>query len=390
MDPVRNPYVPNAGASPPALPGRQASIDDFRNALGRARAGKTPKSLIPYGLRGVGKTVLLNRFTDDAANLGYLVAYVEVDDGGEFLRKLVAELRRILLILDTGEKINAFAKKAIRVLKSFVVKVNFGDLSAEIGVDPERGVADTGDLAVDLTSLLLAMGEAARAADTAVLIAIDELQYVYERDFEALIMALHRTTQKKLPVLAVATGLPQVIAVASSAKTYAERLFDFRLIGALSESDARAAIVGPAAEEGVEFDDDAIDRLYELSAGYPFFVQEWAYRTWNAAIVSPITRDVIDRIEPDVLEKLDEGFFRARYDRTSVQERRYLRAMAELGPGPYRSADVAKKVEQTLGRAAPTRDSLIKKGMIYSPNYGEIAFTVPLFDAFMRRIEPLP
>lgn len=388
MDAGKCPFVPNAGAQPAALPGRDDLLGEFRVALDRAKAGRTPKSLIPYGLRGVGKTVLLNRFTDEAANRGYRVAYIEADESGQFLHKLAGELRRILLSLDTGAKINEAAKRAIRVLKSFTLKAGFDGLSFEIGVDPERGEGDSGDLAMDLTSLLLAVGEAARAQDTAVLIAVDEVQYVAQSEFEALILALHRVTQKALPLLAVVTGLPQVLGLAGEAKSYAERLFEYREIGALSKADARLAIVEPAQAEGVVFEEPALERLYELTAGYPFFIQEWAYHTWVAAEASPITRAVVDRIEDAIIVRLDQSFFRVRYDRATNAERRYLRAMAELGAGPHSSSEVAAVLKLSLNQAAPTRDNLIKKGMIYSPEHGKIAFTVPLFDGFMRRVEP--
>lgn len=370
------------------LAGRDVLIDGFIAALGRIEAGKAPRSVIPYGLRGVGKTVLLNYFEGSARQRGFFVAHIEVSDNGGFLYKLVAELRRILISLDIGAKVNEAAKQAMRVLKSFVIKVNFAELSAELGVDPARGEGDTGDLAVDLTSLLVAVGEAARTQGTAVLIAIDELQYIDEREFEALIMALHRVTQLALPVLAVAAGLPQVLAIAARSKTYAERLFDFRSIGALNEADARQAIVTPARDQDVVFDDASIDRLYDCTQGYPYFVQVFAYAAWNAAPASPVTREIIDGIEPIALSGLDEGFFRSRYDKTTPGERRYLRSMAECGTGPYRSAEVAELIGQTINGAGPNRDSLIRKGTIYSPEHGYVAFTVPLFDGFMRRIEP--
>jgi hypothetical protein len=389
MDPILNPYVPNAGAQPPALSGRGPLIDTFRTALGRAKAGKTTKSLVPYGLRGVGKTVLLNRFTGDAAILGYEVAFLEADDHGNFLAALSGELRRILLRLDTSERINEYAKKALRVLKSISATFKLHDLSMSLGVDPARGEGDTGNLATDLTSLIVALGEAARAADTAMLIAIDEIQYVGEDEFEALIMALHRATQLSLPVLAVATGLPQVLALASKSKTYAERLFDFRSIGALTEPDTQEAIVKPAAAEKVYYEPQALQRLYELTQGYPFYVQEFAYNTWNAAVASPITRADVDGIEMRVIAQLDEGFFRARYDRTSKSERRYMRAMAELGEGPYASNDVAETLRGSQSMFSSVRDSLIRTGMIYAPARGQIAFTVPLFAGFMRRVESL-
>lgn len=388
MDPIRNPYVPNAGAPPATLPGRQDLVEAFKVALARTKAGRTAKSLIPYGLRGVGKTVLLNRCVDEARGLGYLVAYIEADEQGKFISTLATELRSILFALDAPSRVNEFAKRAMRMLKSFTVKAGLEGLSMSIGVDPERGAADTGDLQVDLTAIFLAIGDAARAADTAVLIAIDEVQYLSELEFSAMIMAIHRVTQRQLPLLVMATGLPQVLALAGDAKSYAERLFDYRMIGALAHDDARAAIVDPALLESVEYNSDALERLFEITEGYPFFIQEWGYHTWNAADASPIAREVVDRVENDVLKQLDESFFRVRYNRVSPTEKRYLRAMAELGAGPYRSKEVAAQLDLTLSQAGPTRDSLIKKGMIYSPEHGEIAFTVPLFDGFMRRTEP--
>lgn len=388
MDPIRNPYVPNAGAPPATLPGRQDLVESFKVALARIKAGRTAKGLIPYGLRGVGKTVLLNRCVDEARGLGYLVAYIEADEQGKFISTLATELRSILFALDTPSRVNEFAKRAMRMLKSFTVKAGLEGLSMSIGVDPERGAADTGDLQIDLTALFLAIGDAARAADTAVLIAVDEVQYLSELEFSAMIMAIHRVTQRQLPLLVMATGLPQVLALAGDAKSYAERLFDYRMIGALGRDDARAAIVDPARLEAVEYTDDAVDRLFQITEGYPFFIQEWGYHTWNAADSSPIARAVVDRVEDDVLKQLDESFFRVRYNRVSPTEKRYLRAMAELGQGPYRSKEVAAQLDLTLSQAAPTRDSLIKKGMTYSPEHGEIAFTVPLFDGFMRRTEP--
>lgn len=388
MDPVKNPYVPNAGAMPPALPGRRSLIDAFEVALPRALAGKTPKSLLPYGLRGVGKTVLLNRFIQDAERTGYIVIFIEADADMDFVAQLVAELRRVLLSLDGRARVNETVKRAIRILKSFALKFNLGDLSLELGVEPERGQADTGDLTTDLTALLLAVGEAARSAATAVLIAIDEVQTVKETEFKALIMALHRITQRQLPVLAVATGLPQVVGLAGDAKTYAERLFDYREIGALSKADTFAAIAQPAEEEGVTFTAEALDRLYEATQGYPYFVQEWAYYVWNQAKSSPVGADVVGSVRDEVLAGLDQGFFRARYDRVTTSERRYLRAMAELGAGAQGTGDVAKVLGKTLSQLAPSRDALIKKGLIYSPEAGKVAFTVPLFADYMRRVEP--
>ena len=374
---------------PPALPGRESLLDAFSTALARIKLGRAAKSLLPYGLRGVGKTVLLRRFVKEARVKGYLTGLIEADESTKFIPALADELRRILFILDTPAKVHALAKRAMRIFKSFTVTAGLEGLSMSLGVDGERGFGDSGDVGTDLSTLFQAIGEAAREQDTAVLIAVDEVQYLAEAEFGALIKAIHHVTQEGLPVLVVATGLPQILALAGEAKSYAERLFDFRAIGPLSEEDAREALVAPAADAGVAFEDAAVRTVFEATRGYPFFLQEWAYNAWNEASGSSITKGDALNGEAIALPKLDNGFFAVRYNRCTPSEKRYLRAMAELGEGPFKSSDVALKLSKTSNRLGPTRDALIKKGMIWSPEHGFIAFTVPLFDAFMRRKEPV-
>jgi hypothetical protein len=388
MDPVRNPYVPNAGARPPALPGRESLLDTFSTAIERVKIGRTAKSLLPYGLRGVGKTVLLRQFVEDAKTAGYLTAIVEADEEADFISALAEQLRRILFTLDGGAKVHALAKRALRIFKSFTVRAGLEGISMSLGVDAERGFGDSGDIATDLSALLIATGEAAREQQTAVLIAVDEVQYLKEREFAALIKAIHQVTQENLPILVVATGLPQVLALAGDAKSYAERLFDYRSIGPLTLEEAREALVDPAATEGVVFEHDAANAVFEATRGYPFFLQEWAYAAWNHAEGPSITLADVRAGEAIAIPKLDDGFFAVRYNRCTKSEKRYLRAMAELGEGPYRTADVAKTLQRENNKLGPTRDALIKKGMIWSPDHGLIAFTVPLFDQFMLRKEP--
>jgi len=362
-------------------------IADFKVALKRTQLGKNTKSLLPYGLRGVGKTVLLISFVDDAERLGYLTALIEADENTDFIPDLADKLRRILFKLDTPAKVRELAKREMRIFKSFTVRTGLEGLSMSIGVDAERGFGDSGDITTDLTTLLEAIGEAAREQETAILVAIDEVQYLEEREFSALIRAVHSLTQKRLPILVVATGLPQVLALAGDAKSYAERLFDFRLVGALSDADARKAVVEPAAAEGVIFEDAAATEVIRATRGYPFFIQEWAYAAWNVAQDDSITLEDVMVAQAIAIAKLDEGFFSVRYDRCKPSEQRYLRAMAELGPEPSRSSEVAKVLKKTANSFGPTRDELIKKGMIWSPERGFVAFTVPLFDEFMRRKE---
>jgi hypothetical protein len=273
MDPEQNPYVPNAGAPPLALVGRERLLEAFRIALVRMKAGRTAKSLMPTGLRGVGKTVLLNRFVEMARREGYQAAFMEADENSDFIEMLAAQLRPVLFELDRMANVTATVKRALRIFKSFTLRVGLNGLSLNFGVDPERGMADSGDLNVDLTTLFVAIAEAARDQSVAVLIAIDEVQYLPE----AQLAAIHRATQLQLPILVVATGHPQLPSLAGSAKSYAERLFDFPIIGALSESDAARAIADPAALGSVTFEDDALHRLYEITEGYPFFIQKCAH-----------------------------------------------------------------------------------------------------------------
>ena len=356
--------------------------------LGRLQAGRFARSLIPTGLRGVGKTVLLNRFAEEAEGLGFLTTTIEATEGGQLAQHLINRLRPILFKLDRGKQMGHAARAALRVLKSFTVTFGAEGMKFGLDIDPETGSADSGDLATDLIDLFIALGNAARESGTAILIAIDEVQYLNEAEFSALIMAVHRVSQKQLPIAVIGTGLPQIPGLAGDAKSYAERLFEFPIVGALSDADAREAIAKPARDLGVEYSEGALAEMVAVTEGYPYFIQEWAYRVWNHAGTSPIQKEDVTSIKNTVLEKLDESFFRVRFNRLTDQEKLYLRAMAELGRGPDKSADVAKALGRAVNSVGPLRDGLIKKGMIYSPRHGDVAFTVPLFDDFMRRTVP--
>lgn len=344
---------------------------------------------MPIGLRGVGKTVLLNRFVDEARSLGAHAVLIEAPEDGNLRQMLSKEARRVLLQLDRAGAISAVVKRALRVFKSFTVTLNpDGALSAGIDLDPEVGKADTGILADDVTDLFVALGEAARDRGTALVIAIDEVQYMGGAELAALITAVHRTTQLQLPLLLVGAGLPQLPGLAGNAKSYAERLFTFPYIGPLSKAEAQIAVSRPALEQGVTVDQDAFDRILEHTRGYPYFLQEWAHEAWNQAAGDRIRLTDVEAAAPRVIEKLDENFFRVRLDRLKPSERKYLRAMADLGPGPHRSGDIARRYGAKVETVGPLRSSLIKKGMIYSPSHGDTAFTVPLFDEFLRRAIP--
>jgi len=273
------------------------------------------------------------------------------------------------------------------VLKTFTLQLPDGT-RVSIDVDALNGVADSGNLADDLTDLLVACGEAARDRGTGIVLAIDELQYVHPDELSALIVAIHRTNQLNLPVILTGAGLPQLRGLAGEAKSYAERLFDFPEIGSLSSEDARTALAVPAAESGASIDGAALDIMVERSHGYPYFLQEWGYHVWNAAPQSPITADDVERAAPRVQDQLDQNFFRVRLDRLTPREREYLVAMASLGPGSHRSGDIAAALGVRVESVAPRRSALIAKGIVYSPAHGDTAFTVPLFDEFLERVSP--
>lgn len=390
MDPVQNPYTPGAGTPPPELAGRDAVREQIRVALERARLGRPAKSALLIGLRGVGKTVLLDQMRDDAEAQGMQTLRIEAPEARSLPAILAPELRKALLRLSVNEKAASFARRALQGLAGFAraLKVKYQDIEVGIDFDPEPGLADNGDLELDLQDLLEAAGVAAKKADTALVLFIDELQYVDEAQLAALIMALHRAAQRRLPVAMVGAGLPQLRGRMGRAKSYAERLFDFPEVGPLAPEDARLAICKPAEAEGVLFEDAALSLIIDNTQGYPYFLQEWGKHTWDVADTSPISVEDVREASIFALAALDESFFRVRFDRLTPSEKRYLRAMAELGPGPHRSGAIAEALERDVRALGPTRSNLIAKGMIWSPSHGDTAFTVPLFDAFMRRIMP--
>lgn len=390
MDARRNPYSPGAGTPPPELAGRDDLIERAAVSLDRIRKGRSARSFILYGLRGVGKTVLLNRIRIDAEERGLVGTKIEAPEDRSLPALLAPALRTTLLRLDRGEAIRAKAGRAMRALAGFAkaLKVKYQDLELGLDVDPQKGLADSGDLDSDLTALLSAVGAAAAEQKTAVVLFVDELQYVPEAQLASLISALHATSQDGLPITMVAAGLPQLVGQTGRAKSYAERLFEFVRVDRLDETAAREALTVPARDEGVEFTDAAIAEVLRQTLGFPYFLQEWGKHSWNVALASPIAETDAMRATGDALAELDDSFFRVRFDRLTPAEKRYMRAMAELGAGPHRSGDVAEILGRKVTTVAPTRNTLIAKGMIYSPAHGDTAFTVPLFDGFMKRIMP--
>ncbi|MCC6283839.1 MAG: ATP-binding protein [Phycisphaerales bacterium] len=390
MDPIRNPYAPGAGAEPPELAGRDHLLESARVALARVRLGRSAKSMLMVGLRGVGKTVLLARMEADAKAAGFETVGTEAPEGRSLPAMLAPRLRLALLNLSRVERAADFARRSLRALAGFVqaLKLRYKDIEVALDCEPEPGLADNGDLEHDLQALFEVVALAAHAAGTALVLFIDELQYVEEDELASLITALHRSAQLSLPITLVGAGLPQLRGRMGRAKSYSERLFDFPEIGPLSPAASRDAIVKPAKHEGVEFLPGAVERIIAETHGYPYFLQEWGKHVWDVAPASPITPDDVDRASVLVIAALDMSFFRVRFDRLTPLEKRYLRAMADLGPGPHRSGDIAFVLDRTVQSLGPTRASLIEKGMIWSPSHGDTSFTVPLFDQFMMRVAP--
>ena len=390
MDPVTNPFAPGAGTPPPELAGRDALRETVRVAVERVRRGLPSKSVLMVGLRGVGKTVLLDRMRDDTEGIGIQTLRIEAPEHRSLPALLAPDLRRALLRLSRNAQAKDLAERALRALAGFAeaLKVKYQDIEVGLDFEKEAGLADNGDLEHDLQALLEAAGTAAQKGRTALALFIDELQYVEEDQLAALITSLHRAAQRSLPVVLIGAGLPQLRGRMGRAKSYAERLFDFPEVGPLSVDDAMHAIAKPVRAQGADITDEALARIVERTRRYAYFLQEWGKHSWDVAVTSPISAADVDEASRTAIAALDESFFRVRFDRLTPAEKRYLRAMAHLGPGPHRSGDIADELGRKVTSLGPTRAQLIDKGMVWSPSHGDTTFTVPMFDEFMRRIMP--
>ncbi len=389
MDRTQNPYAPGAGLQPPELAGRDQLIEDVLIDMDRILIGRSSKSLMLLGLRGVGKTVLLNRLWREAESKGFKTAKIEAPEGGKLPDLIVPALRRIVYDLDLIKAADRKVRQAVSVVRNFAAafKVSIGDV--EFGVEPSPGRADTGDLENDLPELLIAVAEVAQAKEKAIAIFIDEVQYLSTKELAALVVTCHELAQRGLPFFFVGAGLPQIAALAGNAKSYAERLFNYPEIGPLTEESAYKALQKPAELEGARYEKSAIEEVMRVTQNYPYFIQEWGYRVWNAA-QGPIIQysDIVDTT-PAVIAHLDANFFKVRFDRLTALQQKYLRAMAELGPGPHKTGDIATTLKVEANAVATVRQQLIEKGMVWSQRHGETAFTVPLFDTFMIRQIPI-
>lgn len=385
MNSVDNPYSPGAGTPPPELAGREIILELAENAIARTQKGRATKSLMLLGLRGVGKTVLLNRIDQIAEEAGCRTALFEADPNRSFPEQITQQLHRILLRLDRRERVNEKVQKAFVLLRGFAsaFSVKYGEF--EVGLS---GDIATGNLNIDLTDLLVAVGEAAESRNTVAVMMVDEVQYIAKVGLGALIMALHKVSQRQLPVLFFGAGLPQLTRLAGEAKSYAERLFDYPEVDRLDSESARTALVEPAKRESVAFDEDALVAILKETEGYPFFLQVWGYYAWEAAPSPPITSKHVATATKKAIASLDGSFFKVRLDRLTNRQQNYARALAELGSSPASSMAVAELLGLTVRQAASVREELIKRGTVYSPKRGLVAFTVPKFDEFMRRAIP--
>jgi len=390
MDPITNPFSPGAGSPPPELVGRDGVMEQARILLGRVKIGRSEKSLLLTGLRGVGKTVLLNEIEKLAKSVGYLTISIEAHEDKPLAQLIAPSLRKTLYELDRIAGAGNKVKRGLAVLRSFVgaIKMTVNDVTFGLDIEPETGSADSGDIEIDLPNLFVAVADAAQDRNQAIAIFIDEIQYFSSKELGALIMAMHKIQQRQLPLVLLGAGLPVLPGLAGESKSYAERLFSFPDIGALSKEDSIKALQEPAEEVGVTFKNKALQEIYSLTRGYPYFLQEWGYQAWNRAVASPITLETVHDATTTVIERLDQNFFRVRYNRLTPSEKNFLRAMAGLGPGAQRTGDIADALGVKLASLGPVRAKLIKKGMIYSPAHGVMAFTVPLFDEFMVRAIP--
>lgn len=390
MDPINNPFSPGAGAPPPELVGRDPILEQARILLGRIRQRRPEKSMLLTGLRGVGKTVLLNEIERLAKAGGYHIIAIEAHEDKALGPLVAPHLRSLLFELDRVAGAGDKAKRGLRVLRSFLgaLKVTYKDVTIGLDIDPEQGAADSGDLEIDLPNLLVAVAEAAEERQTAVAMLIDEIQYFSQKELGALIMAMHKVQQRQLPLVLLGAGLPILPGLAGESKSYVERLFSFPEVGALSEAEAAKALDDPAQAAGVTFAPQALQEIFRLTKGYPYFLQEWGYQSWNLAPTNAISLEVVQRGTAAVIPRLDQNFFRVRFDRLTPHEKHFLRAMAQLGPGAHRTGDIAQILGMKVTSLGPVRAKLIKKGMIYSPAHGDLAFTVPLFDKFMIRAIP--
>ncbi|PCH92796.1 MAG: AAA family ATPase [Rhodobacteraceae bacterium] len=385
MDEVRNPFAPGAGSPPPELAGRDSILSNADVAIQRVLAGRHAQSQILLGLRGTGKTVLLNKIEQIAEKYFHLTSFIEAPESEKLAELLYPKISQVLRKVSIIVAAKSKAISAMQALKGFAsaFQIEVGDVS--LSVNAEAGIADSGILEYDLSDLFVRVGEAVKAAGKGWTLLIDEVQYLSKEELSALIVAVHKVNQRQLPVLFFGAGLPQIAALSGDAKSYAERLFNYPPVGPLTDEAGSSAVQQPIIAEGETIDPVAVREIIRQTEGYPYFLQEWGFQSWNVAVQSPITLNDVTNASKAALQRLDEGFFRVRFDRLTAKEQEYVNAMARLGKGPYRSSDVADNLGENTTSLGPRRAKIIRKGMIYSPSYGDIAFTVPMFEEYLKR-----
>jgi len=383
-----NPYTAGAGDPPGFMAGRSAETDYFALALSKLTVGRSAKGLIISGMRGVGKTVLLNSFEEAAliSEPRWFTAQVEVSRNTRLADIMSRVCRKLLLDMSRSERMKERAMNALRVLKAF--KASSGGVDVSFDVDALNGSADSGYLADDLRDLLIEVGEVAKRGNVGALLLFDEVHKLARDDYEALILALHRVKQKKLPLTFVGAGLPLLPTLTGEAETYASRLFRYPTIGALSEEDAAEALVHPAAEEGVSYGPGALERIFEVTQGYPYFLQEYGEHVWDRSREPVISLAEVDAALGDVMSYLDKNFFKVHIGDLRGGKRNYASALADLGNGPQASSEVARKLHRTTSDLSVTRDRLMKDDLIYSPQISYVDFTVPHCANYVRRHYP--
>lgn len=384
MENYKNPYRPGAGTKPLIIAGRNNEIEKANSLLKSVKFGAPQRSLMLYGLRGVGKTVLLNEMERIAEEESYFSEHLEMSENDDFRRVIAKSCRKMLLQISRLENLKDKCLHALGVLKAFSLVIPDGP-ELKIDVDAVIGIGDSGDLDSDLVDLFVAIGEVAKDTDKQICFFIDEVQYLPEPAVAGLIASSHRITQRSLPVVFICAGLPQIAALTGDAKSYAERLFEFIPIGELREGSDEEALVSPAKTLNVEFEPAAIKIILEEAKGYPYFIQEFGKHAWDMAEDNPISEEVALSASISAIATLDDSFFKVRMDRATTAEREFMKAMSSLGSGIYKSLDVADKLGKKISSIGPVRATLISKGFIYSPQHGEIAFTVPLYDEYIRR-----
>lgn len=383
---TRNPYTPDMGARPPFLAGRDEELGYLRELLDQLGHGGTQKHLIVTGLRGVGKTVLLNEFESLCEASGWHGEAREVGEESRVADLVAKSARRALLEMSSTKRAGDALRRALGALKAFTISV--GDVAFNLDVAALEGVADSGDLAEDMRDLLVEVGSAAEAHGSGFALILDEMQNMSRSDLGALIVGLHRAKQKGHPVALVGGGLPLLPELTAEAKSYAERGFEFRFVGPLDEVASRAALEEPANERGVRWQCAALERVVAATEGYPYFLQEYGRAVWRVGSGDEIAVGDVDAAEAVARDYLDENFFSQRIGRVPVAEARYMAAVASLGDGPQRTADVAAVLEKEMQAVSVLRDRLIRAALLYAPRRGEVDFTVPRCADYIRRRMP--